>query len=407
MYKKFNNSSRGGSRGRFGSGTNYRAMGNRFAKRSGRPIRAFDPTTVINSQKNDDNNVPEEIYQSKNTFSDFKIDHKLKLNLLDRKYNSPTPIQDQSIPYVLEGRDLIGIANTGTGKTVAFLIPLLNKVVRDRTQKVLIVAPTRELASQIRDEFYLFSKGLGIFSALCIGGENINRQKQELRRNPNFIIGTPGRLLDHVDSRSLNLSDCKSVVLDEADHMVDIGFLKDIKYLISLLPNNRQSLFFSATIDGKVREVLNSFVKDAVTISVKTRETAVNVKQEVIKVDSPNKKIEQLNELLVKQEFDKVLIFGRTKHGVQKLSDELMHRGFKADCIHGNKRQSQRLKTLDKFKRSQIDILIATDVAARGLDIPNVSHVINYDAPESYQTYIHRIGRTGRADKKGVAITFV
>jgi superfamily II DNA/RNA helicase len=189
--------------------------------------------------------------------------------------------------------------------------------------------------------------------------------------------------------------------------MVDIGFLKDVQYMISLLPQKRQSLFFSATIDGKVRSVLNAFVNNPITVSVKTRETAANVKQEVIKVDSPHKKIEQLHDLLKKEEFDKVLIFARTKHGVQKLSDELVKRGFKADAIHGNKRQSQRLKTLDKFKKSYINILIATDVASRGLDIPNVSHVINYEAPENYETYVHRIGRTGRADKKGTAITFV
>lgn len=406
MYKKFNNSFRGGGRGGSRSGTNFRALGNRFAKRGGRVARVFDPTNVINAQKTEDV-VITETYVPKHTFSDFKVDAKLKANILDRNYGAPTPIQDQSIPEILEGKDLIGIANTGTGKTAAFLIPLLDKIIKNRNKKVLIVAPTRELASQIRDEFYLFSKGLNIYSALCIGGENINRQKQELRRNPSFIIGTPGRLLDHVDSRTLFLDDCDSVVLDEADHMVDIGFLKDIQYLISLLPKVRQSLFFSATIDGKVRDVLNSFVYKPVTISVKTRETAANVKQEVIRVDSPNKKIEQLHELLTKEEFDKVLIFARTKHGVQKLSDELAKRGFKADAIHGNKRQSQRLRTLDKFKRGNINILIATDVASRGLDIPNVSHVINYEAPESYETYVHRIGRTGRADKKGVAITFV
>ncbi len=404
MYKNFKRGSNSGFRAR----TNYGAMGRRFGSGGrGRVAKVFDPTSVINAQKNEDVVIVPEAYIPQNTFADFKIDAKLKLNVLDRNYGAPTPIQDQSIPEILAGRDLIGIANTGTGKTAAFLIPLLDKVIKDRSKRVLIVAPTRELASQIRDEFYLFSKGLNIYSALCIGGENINRQKQELRRNPNFIIGTPGRLLDHVDSRTLYLDDCSSVVLDEADHMVDIGFLKDIQYMISLLPSVRQSLFFSATIDGKVRDVLNRFVNNPVTISVKTRETAANVKQEVVRVDSPNKKIEQLHELLIKQEFDKVLIFARTKHGVQHLADELMKRGFKADAIHGNKRQSQRLKTLDKFKKSYINILIATDVASRGLDIPNVSHVINYEAPESYETYVHRIGRTGRADKKGTAITFV
>jgi superfamily II DNA/RNA helicase len=407
MYKKFNRGFRGGGRGGSRSGTNFRALGNRFGQRSGRVVRSFDPTSVINAQNNENINVIPEIYTSKHTFSDFNVDAKLKQNVLDRNYGTPTPIQDQSIPEILNGRDLIGIANTGTGKTAAFLIPLLDKVIKNRNEKVLIVAPTRELASQIRDEFYLFSKGLNIYSALCIGGENINRQKQELRRNPSFIIGTPGRLLDHVDSRTLYLGDCKSVVLDEADHMVDIGFLKDIEYMISLLPQKRQSLFFSATIDGKVRNVLNAFVNNPVTISVKTRDTAANVKQEVIRVDSPHKKIEQLHDLLKREEFDKVLIFARTKHGVQKLSDELVMRGFRADAIHGNKRQSQRLKTLEKFKRTNINILIATDVASRGLDIPNVSHVINYEAPESYDTYIHRIGRTGRADKTGIAITFV
>ncbi len=404
MYKNFSHGSRSG----FKSRTNYSAMGRRFgAGGRGRVAKVFDPTSVINAQKSEDVVIAPEAYISKHTFSDFKIDAKLQINVLARNYGSPTPIQDQSIPEILKGNDLIGIANTGTGKTAAFLIPLLDKVLKNRTEKILIVAPTRELASQIRDEFYLFSKGLNIYSALCIGGENINRQKQELRRNPNFIIGTPGRILDHVDSRSLRLDDCKSVVLDEADHMVDIGFLKDIQYMISLLPDKRQSLFFSATIDGKVRSVLNSFVKNPITISVKTRETSANVKQEVVRVDSPNKKIEQLHDLLRKQEFDKVLIFARTKHGVQKLADELMKRGFKADAIHGNKRQSQRLRTLDKFKVGHINILIATDVASRGLDIPNVSHVINYEAPENYETYVHRIGRTGRADKKGTAITFV
>lgn len=404
MYKNFKRGSVGGFRAR----TNYGAMGRRFGSGGrGRIAKVFDPTNIINAQKTEDVVVAPEQYVPQNKFSDFNIDSRLKSNVLDRNYESPTPIQDQSIPEILAGRDLIGIANTGTGKTAAFLIPLLDKVIKNRHNKVLIVAPTRELASQIRDEFYLFSKGLNIYSALCIGGENINRQKQELRRNPNFIIGTPGRILDHVDSRTLQLNDCNFVVLDEADHMVDIGFLKDIQYMISLLPKARQSLFFSATIDGKVRSVLNSFVKNPVTISVKTRETAANVKQEVVKVDSPHKKVEQLHQLLIKQEFDKVLIFARTKHGVQHLADELIRRGFKADAIHGNKRQSQRLKTLDKFKRSHINILIATDVASRGLDIPNVSHVINYEAPESYETYVHRIGRTGRADKKGTAITFV
>ncbi len=397
MYKNFRKS--------FRSRTNYAALSRRFNSR-GRNAKTFDPTSMIDNQKVNVQTETQE-YITKHDFNDFNIENKLKQNIQLRNYKSPTPIQDQAIPEILNGKDLIGIANTGTGKTAAFLIPLLNKVLKNKYEKVLIVAPTRELASQIRDEFYFFSKGLNIYSALCIGGANINRQKQELKRNPNFIIGTPGRLLDHVDSRSLNLSDCSSVVLDEADHMVDIGFLKDVKYIISLLPQNRQSLFFSATIDGKVKEVLNTFVKNPVTVSVRKKETADNVKQEVIRCSDPREKIEVLTDLLRKSGFEKVIIFARTKHGVQRLSDELHKRGFRVDAIHGNKRQSQRLRTLEKFKRNHIEILIATDVASRGLDIPNVSHVINYESPENKDTYIHRIGRTGRADKKGVAITFV
>lgn len=393
-------------RKRFKSRTNYAALSKRFKSR-GRNIRTFDPTAIINNQNEEVKPIRTQEYTAKNSFNDFEIESRLKQNILLRNYKEPTPIQDQAIPEILKGNDLIGIANTGTGKTAAFLIPLLDKVLKNRHEKVLIVAPTRELASQIRDEFHVFSKGLNIFSALCIGGENINRQKRELKRNPNFVIGTPGRILDHLDTRSLYLNDCSNVVLDEADHMVDIGFLKDIKYIISLLPKERQSLFFSATIGGKVNEVLNSFVKNPVTVSVRKSETADSIEQEVIRCSDPREKIEILTDLLRKSGFDKVLIFARTKHGVQKLSDKLQKRGFKVDAIHGNKRQNQRLKTLEKFKKNIINILIATDVASRGLDIPNVSHVINYESPESKDTYIHRIGRTGRANKKGVAITFV
>lgn len=385
-------------------------MYNRFNNRrggggfSGRRIKTFDPSQIINMPP-----VAQTIkeYESIHEFSAFQISDILKRNIVDKGYKTPTPIQDQAINPILEGRDLIGIANTGTGKTAAFLIPLINKVLKDRNQKVLIITPTRELAAQIRDEFFSFSRGLSIYSALCIGGANMNRQRSDLRNNPSFVIGTPGRIQDLIRSRCLNLSNFGSVVLDEADRMVDIGFIHDIKYMISLLPKNRQSLFFSATIDGKVKEILNNFVQNPVTVSVKTGETAKNVEQNIIRVVDRARKVDQLHSLLSQKEFGKVLLFGRTKHGVQRLSDELIKRGFKADAIHGNKNQSQRMRILDKFKRSETQILLATDVASRGLDIPNVSHVINYDLPESYEVYIHRIGRTGRVDKKGVALTFV
>jgi ATP-dependent RNA helicase RhlE len=418
MYQgRFNgrgNSSRASGRG-FGGGRPGGFGGNRgggrgFSRGGFRTVKTFDPTNVINDlayiASNGGTKAPVQEHKVTHTFNDFQISDAIKRNIIEKGFKTPTPIQDQAIEPILAGRDLIGIANTGTGKTAAFLIPLIDKVFNNRNEKVLIVAPTRELAAQIRDEFYILTRGLGIYSALCIGGSNMNRQKSDLRRNPNFVIGTPGRLEDHIRTRSLNLSDFGSVVLDEADHMVDIGFIQNIKFIISLLLKNRQSLFFSATIDGKVRDILREFVSDPVTVSVKSGDTAENVKQEIVRVNG-GVKIEELHKLLIKEEFDKVLIFGRTKHGVQKLAEDLTTRGFKADAIHGNKRQNQRLKTLDNFKRNNIQILIATDVASRGLDIPNVSHVINYDLPESYEAYIHRIGRTGRADKKGIALTFI
>ncbi len=396
MYRKFNNRhDRDRNFPRFGRG---RFVGGR------KTIKSFDPTALVN--------ITQEVHKIEkpvvsHSFTDFQIVDQLKRNIAGKGYTTPTPIQDQAIIPILEGRDLIGIANTGTGKTAAFLIPLINKALHDRRQKVLIVAPTRELAVQIRDEFFAFSKGLSIYCALCIGGANISRQKNDLRRNPNFVIGTPGRIQDLLRSNSLNLFDFGAVVLDEADHMVDIGFIRDVRYIISLLPKGRQSLFFSATIDGKVKEILNSFVQNPVTVSVKITDTLENIKQNTIRVVDRNKKVDQLHNLLIQEEFEKVLVFGRTKHGVQKLADELVKRGFKADAIHGNKRQNQRIKTLERFKRNEIQILLATDVASRGLDIPNVSHVINYDLPESYEAYIHRIGRTGRMDRRGVALTFI
>lgn len=376
---------------------------NNFARRT---VRFFDPSHLVRSLQTiaSIETVP---YTPTNTFESFKINDLLKKNILAKGYKTPTPIQDQTIPHILEGKDVIGVANTGTGKTAAFLVPLLEIVSKDRNKKVLIVTPTRELAMQIKDEFIDFARGMGIYCALIMGGASTYRQKQDLYRNPNFVIGTPGRLKDLIQQRALNLSSFGIVVLDEVDQMVDIGFLNDIKYFVSLLNKNRQSLFFSATVEAKVKDVLSRFVKNPITISVKKQDTLSNIKHDIVKVVDRYKKIEQLHDLLNKKDFEKVLIFGRTKWGVQRLSDELVKRGFSAEAIHGDKRQSQRQRSLDRFKSNQIKILLATDVASRGLDIDNVSHVINYDQPESYEVYIHRIGRTGRLDKPGTAITFV
>jgi ATP-dependent RNA helicase RhlE len=348
-----------------------------------------------------------EVYAPNNSFADFSLNKILKENILAKGYKTPTAIQDKTIPMALQGRDVIGIANTGTGKTAAFLIPLIHKVTLYKHNRVLIITPTRELAQQIQQEHREFSHRLNQYSTLCIGGANISPQIAQLRRNPQFVIGTPGRLKDLIERRCLDLSSFQSVVVDEADRMLDMGFVEDIKALLSNLPTDRQTLFFSATMSPQVQYLTQNFLDNPVTISVKTQETAENVDQDIIRVEEHDDKLEVLHDLLIQKGFSKVLIFGQTKHGVERLSDTLEKRGFSSVSIHGNKTQSARERALNTFKQDEAQIMVATDVAARGLDIPDVSHVINYDIPNTFDDYIHRIGRTGRADKKGYALTFV
>jgi superfamily II DNA/RNA helicase len=345
-------------------------------------------------------------FKPEHNFTDFKIDEKIKVNILSKGYITPTPIQDKVIPHILNGQDVVGIANTGTGKTAAFLIPLIDKVIKDRTQKILIMVPTRELATQIEDEFKEFARMLSMFSVCCVGGAPIFRQINNLRRSNNFIIGTPGRLKDLVERKVLILSQFKTVVLDEADRMLDMGFIHDMKFMISKMPTERQTLFFSATMSRDIQVLIKDFLKDPVSISVKTGDTAKSVDQDIVRV-GPRNKLDVLNDLLSQSDFSKVLIFGKTKHGVERLNEALLKRGFKSESIHGNKNQVKRQKALDQFKDNNLQVLVATDVAARGIDVSDISHVINYDLPATYEDYIHRIGRTGRAGKKGKAITFI
>lgn len=369
--------------------------------------RSFDPSSFINKS-----NLPAAAFKvgsgakPTHAFSDFLISDKLKGNIARRGYTTPTPIQDQAIPPILTGRDVVGIANTGTGKTGAFLIPLIHKAGLERSFKVLIITPTRELAVQIRDELQDFSQGLNIDSVLCIGGVGIFPQAQRLLRNPQFVIGTPGRLQDLERNHKLNYASFKAIVLDEVDRMLDIGFVAEVKHIISSLPQNRHSLFFSATLTPDVQEIMRGFLNNPVTVSVKIVDNLENVRQEIVKTNG-RLKIEVLHDLLIKEGFTKVLVFGRTKHGMEKLARELSARGFKVASIHGNKSQSQRQRALNDFKSNQVQILLATDIASRGLDIDDVTHIINYDLPETYEAYIHRIGRTGRANKPGAALTFL
>lgn len=342
----------------------------------------------------------------KHAFLDYGFSEKINQNLVNLGYSTPTAIQDQSIAEIIAGRDLLGLANTGTGKTAAFLLPLINKCQKDDRQNVLIIAPTRELAQQIDQEFKKFAKNIRLYSVVCVGGIPISKQIIELRRCPHFVIGTPGRLKDLRDRNKINFGVFQNIVLDEIDRMLDMGFVDEIKRIMVELPTKRQSLFFSATMPTKIEILVKQFLTNPITIKTTTGETAANVDQDIIRCRKDDK-FEHLRDILTKTELKKVLIFSETKRDVEKLTKNLETSGFRADSIHGDKRQSQRQKALSRFKQDEIQILVATDVAARGLDINNVSHVINYTIPQTYTDYIHRIGRTGRGTKSGQALTFV
>jgi len=396
----------GGSRGGGRFGPPQRSFGRAGGKRFGGPagqridISKFISKAVVTTEA-----VTQFVPEHK--FGDFQIDERLKANILIKGYSLPTPIQDRIIPYILKGNDVVGIANTGTGKTAAFLVPLINKVLLSPVEQVLIVVPTRELALQIQDELKGFTKQMKLFSVCCVGGASIGRQISELRYKNNFIIGTPGRLKDLIERKNINLSQFKTVVLDEADRMLDMGFVNDMRYMMSRMPRPRHTLFFSATMSREIEGLIKEFLHEPVSVSVKTQDTSKNVDQDIIRIAQNTTKIDVLYDLLIKPEFAKVLVFGRTKHGVEKLSRVLEERGFKVASIHGNKNQSGRQRALAAFKEGKLQILVATDVAARGLDIVDVSHVINFDIPATYDDYVHRIGRTGRAGKTGKALTFV
>jgi len=341
-------------------------------------------------------------------FSSLDLPETLKATIARHGYINLTPIQAQGIPAIRAGKDVIGIANTGTGKTAAFLIPLVENILKDFNYKALIISPTRELALQTRDELRKFSGNMPIFSTLCIGQSSMQIQISQLRHNPHVVVGTPGRLKDLINRGILKLGMFKMIILDETDQMLDMGFIHDIKEIISYLPADRQSLFFSATVSPAISSLISSFVKNPVTISVKTQETLTNIRQDLVRLDKKiGSKMEKLSSLLKQEEFKKVLVFGRTKHGVERVARDLFQKGFKVTSIHGDKAQFQRQQAIRMFKEDVVSIMVATDVAARGLDIANVTHVINYDIPQTYEDYIHRIGRTGRANLSGTALTFV
>ena len=351
---------------------------------------------------------PETPYEATHTFADFPFHEVLHKNIAHQGYETPSAIQDQSIMHTLDRRDVLGLANTGTGKTAAFLLPILNNLYTQKDPlSVLILAPTRELAQQIDEQFRAFSYNMKLYSTLLVGGTNIDRQIKQLARRPHVIIGTPGRVMDLIKRKKLSLDAINTVVLDEADRMLDMGFVNDIREIVGMTPRERQTLFFSATITPQIQKLMDEFLNNPEVVSVRTADTSERVDQDVVIANTKEEKIEKLLTMLSNEEFEKVLLFGETKFGVQRLSDHLDNSGIPSAAIHGNKSQAQRQRALRAFKNDHVKVLVATDVAARGLDIPNVSHVINFDQPATYEDYVHRIGRTGRGTATGKAFTFV
>ncbi len=399
-YTSTHRRSFGGSstRRRFGGGNSGRSGGgNKMKKDNIHPSRFVKPAKPVATEE----------YAPMHTFADFAMHDILKQNIQTKGYTNPSPIQDQSIPVGLTGSDIVGIANTGTGKTVAFAIPVLDRLMNDPRAKALIMAPTRELAQQILDEFKWIGKGSGLWGTLLIGGTAMGPQLRDLRDRPRVIIGTPGRIKDHMERGSLDLGGFNTVVLDEVDRMLDMGFIHDMRHILGQMQPERQSFFFSATMDRSVRTLIDSFSSNPVNISVKTSDTSDNVEQDIVTYNGREDKIEKLHDTLVSEYVVKTVIFDDTQRSVERLSKELEARGFKVDAIHGGKSQGQRQRALNRFKASEINVLVATDVAARGIDVVDITHVINYATPKTYEDYTHRIGRAGRAGRTGYALTFI
>lgn len=332
--------------------------------------------------------------------------------LKDEGYEKPSPIQEQSIPSVLEGRDLLGCAQTGTGKTAAFAVPIIQQIYQNRNKnsqrqvQSLILTPTRELAVQIEDSFKAYGRYAGLKYLSIYGGVSQNPQSDALRRGVDVLIATPGRLMDLIGQRLVNLHNVKIFVLDEADRMLDMGFIHDVKKIISVIPDKRQTLLFSATMPGEISSLVNTILSDPVKVAVAPVSSAAEaIDQYVYFVDRNNKK-KLLVDLLSKNDISSALVFTRTKHEADKVVKELASKNIKSLAIHGDKSQGARQNALNSFKKGEISVLVATDIAARGIDINELSHVINFNIPNMPETYVHRIGRTGRAGMSGTAVSF-
>lgn len=343
------------------------------------------------------------------TFTELQLCELVLKNVLAAGYTQPTPIQEQAIPVVMAGRDIFGCAQTGTGKTAAFGLPILNRLHNEGPfrggPRVLILAPTRELAVQIDESFRTYAKGLKVRSVVLLGGVSIRPQIDQIRRGVDVVIATPGRLLDVVEHRALNLSNVHTFVLDEADRMLDMGFLPSIRQVVKLIPTQRQTLFFSATLPREIRDLANSLLNDPVHVAVAPESTTTEMVDQRLYFVERDRKRALLAHLLEEDLEGSVLVFTRTKRGADRVTKDLMKVGLKAASIHGDKSQMARQKALQDFKSGRTRVLVATDIAARGIDIAQLPYVVNFDVPEAAETYVHRIGRTGRAGRSGVAVT--
>lgn len=346
-------------------------------------------------------------------FSKFNFIDPVMKSIIDIGYKIPTPIQSQAIPFLMNGRDLLGIANTGTGKTAAFSLPIINNLSISRHNapgigkvRVLVITPTRELATQIFSSFNTYGKRVRLLTSVIFGGVSQNPQIRSLRQGVDVLVATPGRLLDLISQGYINLKNVEVFVLDEADRLLDMGFSKDINRIVKMLPQKRQTLLFSATMPDDIANLANKILIDPVRVEVTPAASTVEaIDQKVYFLDRSNK-LNLLAKILKEDKVNRTLIFTRTKHGADRLVKQLLNNSIVALAIHGNKTQSARENSLSKFKSGEIKVLVATDIAARGLDIPNISHVINFDIPTDPESYVHRIGRTGRAGKDGMALSF-
>ena len=340
-------------------------------------------------------------------FSDLNIENKLKRSIELAKFKTPTPIQSQSIPISLEGKDVLGTAQTGTGKTLAFTIPMLNKLLRDKQAMALIICPTRELATQVMETVLKLNiREIGIGNALLIGGESMQKQLRQLKKRARIIVGTPGRINDHLERKSLNLSRVNYLVLDETDRMLDMGFTPQIEVILKFIPKDHQTLLFSATLPENILRISDRYLKNPKRISTGATSIPVaKIKQETLQVFKENKYDELVDQFLSRK--GSILVFVKTKRSADKMVKRLKEEAHSVDAIHGDLRQSKRDRVINSFRKGLKRILIATDVAARGLDIPLIQHVINYDLPQVPEDYIHRIGRTARAGSEGSALTFL